>query len=110
VLKDFEIGGVTIPGGGMVVLSTVMHAMDETIWASPLDVDFNRPPQPIGTFGLGVHTCVGAKLARSEIVIMLDEWLTHIPDFEMARDDNGRGLSGAVNALSSLKLVWPTAN
>jgi len=110
VLKTIEINGVTLHAGDMVVLSTVMHAMDETLWPAPLSVDFNRPAQQIGTFGLGVHTCIGARLARSEVTIMLDEWLTHIPDFEIAAEDDGRGLSGAVNALSSLRLVWPIAN
>jgi cytochrome P450 len=110
VLKDIEIDGVMLQAGDMVVLSTVMHAMDETLWPAPLSVDFNRPAQQIGTFGLGVHTCIGARLARSEVTIMLDEWLTHIPDFEIAAEDDGRGLSGAVNALSSLRLVWPIGN
>jgi len=39
----------------------------------------------------------------------LEEWLVRIPDFTIAGDDRGEGLTGSVNALSSLTLEWPRA-
>jgi len=37
------------------------------------------------------------------------QWLARIPDFTVAADDRGEGLTGSVNALSSLTLEWPIA-
>jgi cytochrome P450 len=109
VLMDITHEGVTMHKGDMVVLPTCLHGVDERIWDHPLQVDFARPRRTHGTFGTGVHACPGAPLARSEITIAIEEWLARIPDFSVAVDDVGQGLTGSVNALSSLHLEWPVS-
>ena len=72
------------------------------------DVDFHRPAKASTTFGAGVHRCPGASLARLEMKIM-EEWLRHIPDFEV---DPTRPLvqsSGLANGILELPLRWPAA-
>jgi cytochrome P450 len=105
-LVDIEINGITMQPGDMVVLSTSLHSLDEAVYKDAEAVDFSRPRKPIATFGAGPHVCVGAVLARSEITIMLEEWLSRIPDFSVAPDDDGQVLCGTVNSLSSLRLSW----
>jgi cytochrome P450 len=107
VIADIEAAGVTMRRGDMVVLPTCLHGVDERIWEDPLTVDFDRRRRTHATFGTGIHTCPGAPLARSEIAIVLEEWLNRIPDFRISEGDTGEGLSGAVNALASLDLEWP---
>jgi len=109
VTADISHQGITMRAGDMVVLPTCLHGIDEALWDGPLDIDFRRPRRTHATFGTGVHTCPGAPLARSEIAIVLEEWLARIPDFTVAADDRGEGLTGSVNALSSLTLEWPIA-
>jgi len=109
VMADIAHQGITMRAGDMVVLPTCLHGIDEALWDVPLDIDFRRPRRTHATFGTGVHTCPGASLARSEIAIVLEEWLARIPDFTVAADDRGEGLTGSVNALSSLTLEWPIA-
>lgn len=107
VLADIPLQGVTIRAGDMIVLPTCLHGVDEALWDDPLRIDFERRRGTNATFGNGVHTCPGAPLARSEIAIVIEEWLARIPQFAIAADDCGEGLTGAVNALSSLTLEWP---
>ncbi|TFG91537.1 MAG: cytochrome P450, partial [Myxococcales bacterium] len=56
-------------------------------------------------FSLGIHFCLGASLARSELRIALEELLARFPDFHV---DPGRGVrlrSDAARGFSSLPFV-----
>ncbi len=39
-------------------------------------------------FGLGVHRCLGSNLARMEMLVAFQEWITAFPDYEL--DEAGR--------------------
>ena len=108
VIVDIDHGGVIVRSGDMIVLPTCLHGLDSDLWDDPQAVDFARPRRRThATFGTGIHTCPGAPLARSEITILLEEWLTRIPVFSLAEGETPVGLTGAVNALATLKLAWP---
>ena len=65
-------------------------------------IDFERTDAAHVTFGNGPHVCPGALLARSEMCITVEEWLTRIPEFEVAPQAEVRfrgGLVGVVDAL-----------
>ena len=110
VIREFEVGGVTLKVGDMVLIPSAFHGLDEREWDDPLAVDFRRPREkPHATFGLGVHTCPGAGLARSELAIFLEEWLKRIPDFRLKDGFTPEGITGGVTALHSLELQWDTA-
>ena len=82
--------------------------MDERRNENPLTVDFRRRPgNTHAVFGNGPHTCPGAVLARREIKILLEEWLTRIPDFDIEPGTGPTGLSGFVSGLQELRLCWP---
>lgn len=34
-------------------------------------------------FGVGPHRCIGSHLARIQLAIVIAEWLSQIPDFEL---------------------------
>ena len=52
---------------------------DPEVFPNPREVDFNRPKKIILAFTVGVHSCMGAHLARMEVKIALQEWLRRIP-------------------------------
>jgi cytochrome P450 len=73
-----------------------------------LEVDFERANASAhAAFGNGPHRCPGANLARTELKVVLQEWLPRIPDFRIDPDDEVVLSSGLVNSVTHLPLVWP---
>jgi cytochrome P450 len=74
--EDVEIAGTKIPKDGIVTLLTGSANRDPEHWgedAEEFDLDRNTAGH-LG-FGLGVHFCIGAALARMEARIALEELL-----------------------------------
>ena len=66
--EDIELRGQTIHAGDHVWLLFGAAGRDPEHFADPGRFDITRThPQPVLTFGGGVHYCVGASLARAEI-------------------------------------------
>jgi len=106
VIGDIEHNGVTVRTGDMIVLPTCLHGLDENHWDNPLEVDFERKRAAHCTFGNGVHNCPGAGLGRSEIAIMLEEWIARIPEFGVDPEGQIVTATGAVNGVVRLPLAW----
>lgn len=85
-----------------------MMNFDEAAYPKPMDVDFGRRITRVGTFGEGVHRCVGAGLTRMEISIFVEERLARIPEFELA-DPHVEFQAGPNISYDRLVLRWPTA-
>jgi camphor 5-monooxygenase len=106
VRQDMEFEGVELRQGEIVVIPTPLVGMDERLNPRALEVDFHRQGAQHVTFGHGRHICAGMHLARLELKIALEEWLSRIPDFELAPDAELRFESGIVGVVHSLPLVW----
>jgi cytochrome P450 len=87
---DDEIGGTRVEHGDVIALSTLSANRDEAVWgddAERFDIErFTRQPTPahIG-FGLGVHHCVGAYLARQTTRLGVEALLDVIPSMQLER-------------------------
>jgi cytochrome P450 len=69
--RTFE--GGTIPGGFPVLLITGAATRDPRAFDNPDQFDISRPPNVAIGFGHGVHSCLGAALARMESRIAIEE-------------------------------------
>ena len=67
VLADVEVAGRTIPRGSEVALQFASANRDPAVFPAPDVLDLTRDPNPHVTFGLGIHYCLGAPLARIEL-------------------------------------------
>ena len=85
--RDVTYYGTTIPVGGAVLLVTGSATRDERMFDDPdrLDIDRERKMGFNLAFGYGVHSCLGAALARMESRIALDALLDLIPEYEVDR-------------------------
>jgi cytochrome P450 len=108
VLNDYEHGGVTMKKGEMVAIPAALYNFDDAIFDHSAEVDFSRPKNLHLTFGTGPHACPGSGLARLEVEIFLQEWLTRIPDFQVDPDVPVNCRSQITNAVDQLSLKWPT--
>jgi cytochrome P450 len=67
--EGVELAGVTIPAGTLVVANVAAANRDPAVYDEPGRLDITREgAPPIMSFGGGVHYCLGAHLARLELV------------------------------------------
>ncbi|MEU4798745.1 cytochrome P450 [Streptomyces sp. NPDC023327] len=80
--KDTRLGDVTIPAGQFVSLSALSANHDERQFEDPERFDIHRQHNQHVGFGQGVHYCLGAPLARTELRIALTSLLRRFPVLE----------------------------
>jgi cytochrome P450 len=83
-LEDLELGGVTIKKGNVIVAMLSSANRDETIFPDPERLDISRSPNRHLGFGLGIHFCLGAPLARMEGRIAFNKLLARFPNVRLA--------------------------
>ncbi len=74
-----RLGGRTVPGGSRVVLVLGSANRDPGRFPDPDRLDLTRDARRHSGFGMGIHYCVGAPLARAEAEIGLTELLRGLP-------------------------------
>ena len=72
-VQDRTFEGATIRAGHPVLLLTGAATRDPRAFDRPDDFDVDRPPNVAIGFGHGVHSCLGAALARMESRIAIEE-------------------------------------
>jgi cytochrome P450 len=72
-VEDREFEGGTIRAGHPVLLVTGAATRDPRAFDRPDDFIIDRPPSVAIGFGHGVHSCLGAALARMESRIAIEE-------------------------------------
>jgi cytochrome P450 len=87
--RDVEVAGVTIPKDDRVVVFLASANRDETQFERPDDFIIDRDPNRHLSFGMGIHYCLGAPLARLEGGIALNALLPRITGVEILPGDEG---------------------
>ncbi|MCX2981958.1 cytochrome P450 [Halieaceae bacterium IMCC14734] len=87
VKRATTLGTITLPEQARVLLlwSAANRDPDHYAAATSVDLERERPRDHLG-FGRGIHFCVGARLARLEAKIMLEELLVQTSDFQLTAD------------------------
>jgi cytochrome P450 len=88
-MKEVHLHGVTIPAGKPVFLLGGSANRDPEAFtdADRFDIERDRTEAQNLGFGYGVHSCLGAALARMESAIALDRLLDFMPRYEVVWDD-----------------------
>jgi cytochrome P450 len=83
--KDICIRGREIPAGEPIALVYASANRDEDVFENPEEFRLNRPNMKESVaFGRGPHMCLGAALARMELVIALEEILARTKGFSVS--------------------------
>jgi cytochrome P450 len=103
--RAVELHGEVMPEGDKVLLLLGSANRDERIWDRPdvYDIDRMWPTHHLA-FGHGIHVCLGAALARLEMRVSLEEFLTRFPDYEIDADALERVHSGNVRGYSRMPI------
>ena len=106
ITKDVVIGGVQMLAGDFVVVSTILANSDPAANECPEKIDFERKKNRHTAFSYGVHHCAGAHLARRELIIAMQEWLSRIPPFTAIDTDAVTIRPAGVMGLENVHLTW----
>jgi cytochrome P450 len=88
--KTTALGGVAIPVGTIVMITTAAINRDPRKFDSPTEFRIGRPGiKEHLSFGRGIHTCPGAALARTEARISLERILARLDDISIDSDEHG---------------------
>jgi len=106
--SDVEIGGVTIARGDAVLLSTDSANRDAGAYTDPFDFDATRRPNPHLSFGHGMHFCIGASLARTELRTVFTTLFRRIPGLRLAAavDDLDVRSDRVTGGVTALPVTW----
>jgi len=86
VLEDITVHGVDIPRGSEVALLFGSANHDPAVFADPDRLEVRRTDNPHLTFGAGIHFCLGAALARIELVASFGALLAAAPSLRLVRE------------------------
>ncbi len=104
--EDIVIGGRTIPKGEMVMPFLGAADRDSAQFPDPQRLDLTRADNRHIAFGMGVHFCLGAPLARMEGQIAINTLLQRLPKLALATDKPEFRQSLTLRGLQSLPVSF----
>lgn len=102
--KDFDVEGTTVPAGQRVVVMYGSANRDERHYEDPDRFDVRRNPSDHLAFGFGIHSCVGANLARLEMHTLVSVLARHVTRIELTGQPV-RHLNNIIRGLASLPVT-----
>jgi len=112
VTRDIELHGRKVPEGSVMMFLTGSANRDDRRFGNGDVFDIHRERRSHLTFGGGIHTCVGAVLARLEGRIALEEILKRFPTWEVDLDNASLSPTSSVRGWETLPAYFsrkPTA-
>jgi len=88
--KDVEVAGQLVTAGQKVACLMGSANRDPEVFDNADAFDVSRDPNPHVGFGLGIHFCLGAPLARLELSITLRALLDRFPDLALVGESPRR--------------------
>lgn len=86
---DIDLAGVTIPAGSNIFVELGAANRDPRRFDRPNELILDREePRPM-SFGHGIHRCLGAALARLELLVALPAILEEFGEYTIDDDDLG---------------------
>lgn len=83
--RDVVVAGVAVASGETVAALLGAAGRDPAVFTDPDGLDVGRSPNPHLGFGVGLHYCLGAPLARIELQAVLGALALRLPGMELAR-------------------------
>ena len=85
--RDVEMHGQLISANALVLPMIGSANRDPKQFPQAGQFDISRHPNPHMAFGHGIHSCIGAALARLEAKVALSHFLESVESFELASNE-----------------------
>lgn len=106
--REVDVGGVTMSAGEKVLLFLAAANRDPRRWDNPDQFDISRRAVGHVGFGVGIHACIGAALARLEGEVLLEALARQVAALELAGQPERR-LNNTLSGFATLPLrLHPT--
>ncbi len=90
-IEPVQVGDVVVAKGQKIAALLGAANRDPAVFDRPDTFDVARDPNPHLAFGVGVHFCLGAPLARMELVESVAALFGRFPDLALAGEPESRG-------------------
>ncbi len=90
-IETVEVAGIVIEKGQKIAALLGAANRDPAVFENPDEFQADRDPNPHLAFGAGIHFCLGAPLARVELVESLTHLLREMPRLRLAGEPVSRG-------------------
>jgi unspecific monooxygenase len=89
--EPVEVGGVTVEAGQKIAVLLGSANRDPAVFDAPEEFRVDRDPNNHVAFGVGVHFCLGAPLARMELFESVTALFAAFPRLGLAGEPESRG-------------------
>ena len=104
VMQDVEIRGQQIKKGERIGMCIISASRDEERYENADIYDVTRGARDHMAFGAGIHSCLGAALARLEVRVCFEELLKVMPDYELDMSRSDRTHNPNVRGFTTLPM------
>jgi cytochrome P450 len=106
VLEDLTYAGIAWPRGTKLVLYYAAANRDPDVFADADRFDVARDPNPHLAFGMGLHYCIGAPLARLELGIAIGALLRRFPELRRVGPEPTYHAKNVFRYLTALRVAY----
>ena len=105
VREDCEFHGIAMKAGELVIPCIPAAARDPRVYADPDKIDIDRSARHL-SFATGPHICLGMHLARREIAIVIETFLSRFDNIRIPEGETVSYHAGGVFGVDRLPLEW----
>ena len=106
-MEPFELGGHRISERDRLLLVQYAANRDPAGFTNPNQVDIGRKPNRHAAFGQGIHTCLGAPLARLEAQEAFAALAQAFPTFDICEPQLNYNPNLVARSLQQLHITFP---
>lgn len=106
VLEDLQINGITLRKGQEVALMYASGNRDPGKFPNPDQLRLDRRENQHLTFGLGIHYCIGAPLARLELQTSFQSLFARLPNLRLSNTTPQYTGGFVIRGIAQLPAEW----
>jgi cytochrome P450 len=107
VTEDLEYGGCPMQRGDRVLMNFPAANRDPEAFPDADKVVIDRQVNRHVAFGAGIHRCAGSNLARMEMRVAIEEFISRIPTFRLDPDGEVTWAGGQVRGPRTVPVLFP---